>query len=46
MAMPTGAGFSSSAVSTTNVSVVSNMLAIEPAFATAERVTFTGSMTP
>ncbi len=40
------AGSSSSGLSTTSASVVSSMPAIEAALVTAERVTFTGSMTP
>src|ERR1700759_1963800 len=44
---PSAAGASfSSGFSTTRVSVVSSMPAIDAAFCTADRVTFTGSMTP
>ena len=44
---PLAAGASlSSGFSTTRVSVVSSMAAIDAAFCTADLVTFTGSMTP
>ena len=43
---PAGTASSSSGFSTTNVSVVNSSEAIEAALASAERVTFTGSITP
>ena len=46
VAVAVGGRSSSSGFSTTSVSVVSSMPAMDAAFCTAERVTLTGSMTP